>query len=251
VDYQASYTWSKLLGNQTPYTNPVDRRPDYTSQPGDRRHDFRTNGTFELPVGPGRMLARNSSGVFARIIEQWSMTWVVDLSSGAPATITAQSMLYGNGVPDVTGNFDRAGKVSWTAGDLNGNFFGGKYTKVPDPQCLEINNSVPTLRGLCTLTAVADQAGNIILQNPKPGLRGTLGQNVIEMPGVWTFDMSLAKRIKINESKRVQIRLDASNIFNHPQPANPDLNINSTLTFGNIATKTGVRQFQAMMRLDF
>jgi hypothetical protein len=143
------------------------------------------------------------------------------------------------------------GNVAWNSGDLNGNFFGGKYKKVTDPQCVTINATVPSLAGVCTLTAVADQNGNIVLQNPKPGTRGNLGQNVIEMPGVWTLDMSMAKRIKITESKRMQIRLDATNILNHPQPANPDLNINSTVTFGNIATKTGNRQFQAMMRLDF
>jgi hypothetical protein len=62
----------------------------------------------------------------------------------------------------------------------------------------------------------------------------------------------MAKRIKITESKRLQFRMDAANIFNHPQPANPNLDINSTVTFGNINTKMNTtRTFQAMLRLDF
>jgi hypothetical protein len=45
--------------------------------------------------------------------------------------------------------------------------------------------------------------------------------------------------------------MDALNIFNHPQPANPNLNINGDVPFGNIETKTGNRQFQLEVRLDF
>ena len=263
VDFQASYTWSKLLGTMgsPSYTDPVNRNIDYTLQPGDRRHDFRTNGSLELPIGPGKLFARNSSGLLARFIEEWQMTWILDLSSGAPANIIAQNNLYANGVPDIVGNFDRHGQVFWNDGETNGNYFGGKYHKVKDPQCLTI---APSLQNACTLSAVADQNENIILQNPRPGTRGTLGQNVIELAGLWTFDTSLAKRIKISETKRLQFRLDAANVFNHPQTANPpatggtaipgnaDLSINSTgATFGNISTKTGNRTFQAQLRLEF
>jgi hypothetical protein len=248
VDYQASYTWSKLLGNAGPFTNPIDRVPDYSLQTGDRRHDFRTNGSFELPIGPGKLLGRNSTGLFARLVEQWQMTWIVDLASGTPTNITAQSMLYANGVPDVVGNFDGSGKVFWKEGDGNGNYFGGKYKKVTDPQCATIAASI---QSICTLTAIADQSNNIILQNPKPGTRGNLGQNTIEMPGSWTLDSSIVKRFKIDETKRLLFRIDAANILNHPQPSNPDLNINSNVTFGNISTKTGNRQFQAQVRLEF
>ena len=55
-----------------------------------------------------------------------------------------------------------------------------------------------------------------------------------------------------SDTQSVKFRLDAINIFNHPQIANPNLDLTSTdLTFGNIATKTGQRQLQAVIRLDF
>ena len=45
------------------------------------------------------------------------MSWIVDLGSGSASNITAQSMLYANGVPDVVGNFDpSAGNVQWQDG---------------------------------------------------------------------------------------------------------------------------------------
>jgi hypothetical protein len=256
--FQASYTWSKLLGrggsptggNNPAYTDPTDRGGDYTLQTGDRRHDFRTNGTFELPIGPGQLLFRNSSGVWARIIEGWKMSWIVNVASGAPGNIVAQNNLYANGVPDRVGDFDPAnGDVQWANGADNGNYFGGAYKKVADPQCGRVAAS---LSSFCTLRAIADSSNVIVLQNPLPGTRGNLGQNVIEMPGTWTFDSGLAKSFKIGESRRLHVRMDATNIFNHPQPANPTLDINSqTIEFGNINNKTGNRAFQAQMRLEF
>src|SRR5262249_9815829 len=58
VSLQSTYTWSKNLGINAiigllgaSFTNPVDRRPDYTLMPDTRVHDFRTNGTFTLPIG--------------------------------------------------------------------------------------------------------------------------------------------------------------------------------------------------------
>jgi hypothetical protein len=249
VSFQASYVWSKLLGNTGPYTNPVDRQGDYTLQVGDRRHDFRTSGIFELPFGPQRLLFGNTSGALARIIEGWDASWILNLASGAAATISAQNMLYAAGVPDIVGPFDHSKvKVLWEDGARAGNYFGNAYTKVRDSQCATIASN---LRSLCTLNAVADSSGRIILQNPLPGARGTLGQNIIEMPGTWTLDMAVSKGFAISESKRLRLRVDALNIFNHPQPSNPNLNINGDVAFGNIDNKSGNRQFQLHMRLEF
>jgi len=62
----------------------------------------------------------------------------------------------------------------------------------------------------------------------------------------------VSKAFRISETKRLQLRLDATNLFNHPEPADPNLNINNNdVPFGNIDMKTGVRQFQLGMRLEF
>jgi hypothetical protein len=62
----------------------------------------------------------------------------------------------------------------------------------------------------------------------------------------------MSKRFQITESKSLQLRVDALNVLNHPQPANPSLSLSGDNTpFGNIASKSGARSFQAQLRLSF
>src|SRR5262249_12846820 len=161
---------------------PVDRERDYALSPSHATHDFRSYGTFELPIGPGRTLFGKSSGVLARVIEGWQSCFTVNLSTGQRASITASYLncavasttgLSGNSVPDIVGPFagKGVGNVNW-----NGNFgsyFGSSFARVPDPQCAAV---AAELKPYCTLQAVTNaQTGQVVLQNPKPGTRGSLG----------------------------------------------------------------------------
>ena len=272
VTWQSTYTWSKNLGINAiigvlgaTFTNPADRRKDYTLMPDSRTHDFRTNGTFALPIGPGQMLLRNSSGPLARILEGWQMSWIVNLNTGQPLSITAQNMLYANGTPDVVGPFNtNSGHTQFTGGPTGSYFSRDAIKLVSDPQCATIAQN---LRSLCSLNAVADaRTGQILLQNPLPGTRGTLGQRAIEGPGRWRFDASMRKSIKITESKTLQIRIDAQNVLNHPEPQlmtsnttplptsllNLDINNPSFGFFtGPQAKSITHRQFQGQLRFNF
>src|SRR5207248_2853835 len=127
-----------------------------------------------------------------------------------------------------------------------GGFFGQQYQRVADPACATI---AANLRPFCANTALADANGRVVLQNAKPGALGTLGLRTIEGPGRWDFDANIQKSIRVHESKNLTFRMDAQNMFNHPTPGNPNLNINSG-TFGQISSKTGNRNLQAQVRLD-
>jgi hypothetical protein len=96
--------------------------------------------------------------------------------------------------------------------------------------------------------------GEPVLQNPKPGTRGTFGQRRVELPGTWNLDANLAKTITLGETsliKSLQLRVDATNVLNNPRPSMPDLYLNSP-TFGLISGKGDqVRTFQAQLRVAF
>ena len=220
ISVQATYTWAKSMELPgTGWTDPLNRDADYRLASNHRGQEFRMNGTFELPMGPNKLVLGNSSGALARVIEGWRVSWTANVFSGAPATIGAQSMLYGNGTPDVVGPWNvNGGQVHWGENvggqGLGGTYFGpvGTYKVVTDPACapgglldttdkMGFNIRTGVTNG-CPLMAIADSSNQIVLQNPAPGKRGTLGQQTIIGPGSWTMDGSLSKQFRITESKR-------------------------------------------------
>ena len=289
-----TYSWSRNLGLGN-LTDPTNRAPDYTDIGNNPRHEFRSNGTFELPFGPNKLVAGNTSGWVARAIEKWQMGVIYNYSVGAPASITMNSMIYGNGLPDIRHevDFNELAGVRWgiqNQNNLEGRYFdnGDQFVYVPDPQCIAVTSAQNLYSATgalgasrCTLQALAKvvPAGTpdsgtvasfygtstppatvaadtrtvqIVLQHPQPGQRGNLGNNEIQGLGFYRFDANLGKTFRLSESKSLQVRFDALNVLNHPQPGNPNLNIDSTTApFGQISGKTGTRTMQGQLRFSF
>jgi hypothetical protein len=239
-----------LTSGDPVYTNPAERSKDYSLAPNHVAHDFRSFGTFELPIGPNKMLLGNSMGALARIVERWQTSFIVNASTGQPASVVASNMLYGNGVADIVYPFSTdQGKVSWNG--QFGSYFGtGVLGKIPDPQCALVGSQLTTS---CSLQAVTDaKTGQILFQNPTPGSRGNVGRQTISLPGLWTFDAAISKSVHIKESVIFQVRLDSTNILNHPGISSPTLDINNTDAFGLITSKDAShREFRGTMRLTF
>jgi len=217
--------------------------------------DFRTNATFALPIGPNKLFFGSSSGIVARIIEDWQTSAVFNVNSGAPLTVTANNSLYGNARPDIVGPFptDDA-KVTYEGTPAaSGSYWEpGTFGTIRDPQCATLATN---LQSLCSLNAITDaKTGQILLQNAKPGTVPTMGIGSVFGPGRWRFDMNLSKSIRLSESKSLQIRLDAADVLNHPEPNTPSLNLtgNAATTFGLISGKSNLhRQLQAQLRFSF
>jgi hypothetical protein len=284
-----NYNWSKNLGLGA-LANPVDRAVNYTNIGNNPGHSIRTNGTIELPLGPNKLFFGNSSGWVARMIERWQLGLIYNLSSGAPTSITAASMLYGNGLPDVRHpiDFNAIKGVRWGIRSGNGNFLEGRYfdngdtfVKVEDPLCgtatnLQnlsgrapggvVNNNLPARCGLDALAMIVQdpntpdsfllpsgQRAQIVLQHAQPGKKGNLGNATVVGLGSWRFDANLGKTFRISESKSLQVRFDAQNVLNHPTPsfANGAFSIDGGTPFGQMTTKTGTRLLQGQMRLSF
>ena len=66
---------------------------------------------------------------------------------------------------------------------------------------------------------------------------GTTGRDFFRGPGRTNLDMTLSKMTAITERVSVEIRMDAFNVFNHGEFANPDTNLFDQ-TFGEITTTT-------------
>jgi hypothetical protein len=159
------------------------------------------------------------------------------------------------------------------------------YTTLLDPQCFDPAQVVQVDSkgfsfardaGGCQLRALAQRvpAGTpgsffldsvnqtdpavLVLVNPKPGEYGVLTPNSLTRFGFWSFDANLQKSIRISESKQLTIRVDATNVLNHPEPFIPLFSTNDVAIsqFGVIEcgcgdSKSGNRAFQAQVRLAF
>jgi len=267
----ANYTWSKNLGYGTGFTNPLDRRLDYTIVNNNHPHALRSNAVFELPIGPNKPILGNSSGVLARVFEKWQVGVIYTLTTGNWNTITTNNSLYANGVPDIV-NAElfaelmedkgvRWGVPASNNSLLEGRFFDpAKWVKVADPQCGTVT-AAQNLNGgavaRCTLQALARVTPNgnvIVLQNPQPGVRGNLGRNVFRDQAQFRFDANLSKAFAVAEGKNILLRADIQNVMNHPQPGGASLTMNSAnaaTPFGQITTKTGTRTIQGQLRFTF
>ena len=161
-------------------------------------------------------------------------------------------MLYANGVPDIVGPFpfDKT-EVRWgqNAGTYTGgNFFPTDAFRIgKDPQCSNTSIVAASLAASCNLGAVYDaQTGQPLLVHPLPGKQGTLGRYPLRGTATPSFDMNVSKSFHITDKKSVQMRIDASNVLNHPTVNTPQLSLapsaatNALNTnFGQILNATG------------
>jgi hypothetical protein len=271
ISTQSTWTWAKSMYLPTSgYFDPLQRDLNFGAQ-NINAHSLRMNGTVALPVGPGKALFGNSSGVLARILEGWQTSFIANMSSGAPASLNpGQNHFYS------ASRFNRwpgwetpKGEVQWnvtnpTTGAITGSYYGNPspFLGVRDPQCLD--STVVTqgdrmgtnLSGTntCLLTALAQRLpdgtqGEYLLTYPMPGQVGDSGNGTVKLFGQWSLDMNASKSFRISETKSVQFRIDATNVLNHPVPNRPDL---SALNLGGINGKGNQRrQLQGQLRITF
>jgi hypothetical protein len=262
---QASYTWSRALGEQdlderTTYLDPRNRSLNKTLLGFNRTHDFRANGSYQLPFGPNQRFLSSAPGWVSRLVENWRFSTIFGLSSGVPlsiiastssvteATVAVGSSQVAFNRPDIVGDFPKSsGKVTKVPGGAM--YFAG-LRQVVDPE----GATVTPLQGLnsnFSNLAIADSSGRLLLVNPAPGKVGTLGSKWIEGPGSLRFDINLDKRITVAEKKELEFRVDILNALNHPNFDNPvSLDIND-INFGRIQSATGNRLIVIGARVNF
>jgi hypothetical protein len=292
---QTTYSWAKSMQLGTgggagladagstggvAFTDPLQR--DLDKQRGSEPlHSLRTNGTFELPIGPNKLLFSSTSGWLARVIERWQTSFILNLASGQPVSIGgAGTMRYGNPRYVVASPLWEIpqGELKWDGpGNNSGRFFSDQFASRIDPQCGDTARVAASLTAFCTLQSLymtvpdntpgavvfSDGKSRIpVLVNPNPGQIGTLGPRTLDSFGTWFLDGNIQKSFRLSESKTLSLRVDATNILNHPQPNVPNYTVGAT-QFGAITgalakgqtifgQATPVqRNFQGQVRLTF
>jgi hypothetical protein len=265
---QANYTFQKTLTNasgvgQTKFEpNLSNRFPEieYSRADYDTAHVFNLNTIYELPFGRGKRWA-DSGGISDRLLGGWQLTSIVQISTGAPITITdARSTLTrrnGRQTPDTNLTKDQIK-------DLVGVFRTPCGIYWINPAVLNINQQ-NLAAGNCGALGSGRGAEGFgqptfagqVFFNVQPGRTGTLERAFLNGPLYFNWDASIIKNFRITEESRIQLRLEAFNVLNRTNFfvgnfGNSDIN---GTNFGRIAstfTSSGAnRVLQGAIRFEF
>jgi hypothetical protein len=230
--FDFNYTFSKSTDNNSTVANTVFgglicdlKDPNICRGPSDFdiRHLINVNGIFEVPVGRGKYFGGNMSGFLDAIFGGFTFSGIYTYRSGLPFSTN-------------TGSYPVGFVLNSPAvliGDRNS--LSGNIQNVGD-----------------TIQFFGDQtAARGAFRNP---LNGEIGnRNNLRGPSFWNLDLGIQKNFNLPwEGHRLQIRADAFNVFNHNAFGLPDVNFNSSSTFGQITTSaTEARELQFAIRYDF
>jgi hypothetical protein len=190
-----NYTWSHSIDNASDGQDFVANatQPDNSFNPNAERAD----SNFDVRHGFKWFFNYNFPKTQHWLTNGWGMEGVLALNSGQPFSVTWQFEDDYNG----TGEF-------FGRPDLVGNPFTGRRT--PD-QFLNLS----AFAAPCTPDGAGSCAGGQHY--------GDLRRNAFVGPGYRNFDFSFSKNNRVTERLNVQFKVDAFNIFNHPNFSNPVL----------------------------
>jgi hypothetical protein len=250
--FNTGWTWAKDLtddqDNIAGFSGPViqnayDLRAERGNNTLTRPNQVYINSLYSLPVGKGQAFLSNTNRFADAVLGGWRMGWVAELFSGQYYT------------PTFSG-FDTSNTNSF--GPANNNFV-ARPDVVPGVPVTPAGG--PTLSEWFNPAAFAIPgcpANNPVCTNPaNVGRFGNAGLNTLRGPDLMNFDFSAMKNFLIREHLRAQFRVVATNVFNHPNFANPAANISSPGTVGQITSTfqeqigEASRQVHFSLRLDF
>jgi outer membrane receptor protein involved in Fe transport len=192
-----NYTWSHSIDNASDGQDYVANatQPDNSFRTDhergnsnfDSRHRFVWSFSYDIP---------SFSSSHPRLGEGWQLNGVLVLRSGNPFHLNY----------NFTGDFNGTGEF-FARPDLIGDPFAG--TQGPDRFL-----NLAAFQTPCTL-----DAEGVCL--PGSFHFGTLGRNSLPGPNYRNFDLSLFKTTSITDQVKVQLRVEAFNLFNHPNLSSP------------------------------
>jgi hypothetical protein len=218
----AGYTFSKSQdqsSNLGEAVNPIDPSLSKALSSFDVKHNFVVSYAYQLPL-------ERLFGVSNGWTRGWELSGITRFSSGLPVTLVnfGDNSLLGS-EPNGINNFG-VDEPDYSGGPLNLN---------PNPR-----NGQPYFN-------TAQFPENAL------GTSGTAKRRFFYGPGLDNYDMALLKNVRLTESKTLQFRIEAFNIFNHAQffgPQSVDGNIDSS-TFGDVVSAQPPRLLQLAAKFNF
>ena len=162
----------------------------------DRTHNFTASVMFELPIGNGRKIGTDWTGITQSLLGGWQLNTNVFILSGFPFNVTYRNASVdrdtGPNRPDLIG--DPA--TGETSRDAQGRLVWFNATPIGSP--------------------------GSAFGRPARGTFGNLPRHELRGPGFWQTDLSFFKNFAMGAERRLEVRIESVNVFNHVNLGNPD-----------------------------
>jgi hypothetical protein len=235
LGFQASYTFSKSIDDASSIgggavivaQNPFVIAADRGLSSFDQRHKFTGSWMYDLPFGENRRFAQR--GAWSHILASWQLSGDYTIASGLPFT------------PNVLGN----------SVDLNRGVTGSLRADVTGQPISLSNPTTAEWFNTAAFCSPSNSSGTTnTCVNPSGGTFGDAGRHIIEGPGEVVMDMSLSKTFTIKESRALELRFQAANVFNFINYTSINTTVNS-LQFGQVTAAGATRRITLIARFRF
>jgi trimeric autotransporter adhesin len=235
IGFSANYTYSKSIddassvggGGVVVAQDPFDIAADRGLSSFNQTHKFTGNWIADLPFGENHRFAQK--GAWSHILGNWQLSGDFTIASGLWYT------------PRVLGNsLDINRGVS---GSLRADVT-GEPISLSNPGVSEWFNTA----AFCSPSSTSGATNTCA--NPNGTTFGDAGRNIIQGPGEVLVDMSLSKTITIKESRALEFRFQAANVFNFIDYTSINTTVNS-LQFGQVTSAGATRRITLIARFRF
>jgi hypothetical protein len=218
-----TYTYSKSIDNASSIgggavvvaQNDLNLAAERGLSSFDQRHRLTADYYYDLPFGKDKMFLNNNTWI-ARGLGGFSLSGNVTVASGFPFS------------PRVFGGFSDLARG--TNGSLRPDLVPGQSITVSNPTIGEFFNTA-------AFTAPAGEFGDA-------------GRDIIIGPGTFSVDMAVSKTVQLKETQNLELRLSATNVFNHANFSGIDTTLGSA-TFGQVISVGSMRKAQLTARYRF
>src|SRR5207245_2701924 len=230
---QANYTYSKVLSDTVgdgqfrfePFLDLGNAQAERARTVNDLTHAIKANGAYDLPFGKGH---RVDWRPLSRALSGWTVGSLMIRQSGGPFSIlSARDTLNRSGR-----STNNTANTTLNKSQLDDLF----QFRMTGAGPLYVASSAIGPDGRAVAADGAQPFAGQVFSNPAAGTIGALQRRMFSGPRDFNLDLMLSKTTQITERQKVELRMDAQNIFNHPTFwMGSDQNINST-QFGRITS---------------
>jgi len=202
LQIEANYTFANehddLVNVFSSFSNPFDPASDWSHGDIDVRHNLTASMVYSMPT------LKDSNHLVRGVLGGWQTSSIWQVRSGLPTNIQLVSGFFGNTTRPVlvSGQPTTVQNADWPNTSFNASAFQAPTTYNGD-----------------------------FVTNPN-----AIPRNYLRGPGFFQWDLSLAKNFALTEKLKLQFRTDLFNLLNHPNFANPDGGICSSIAAGGVCT---------------